>query len=114
MTPAEQQLFELLTEQGGSMGNGKAMELTGWAELDYLSARQGLEAKGLLKRGRGRGGSIQLTDKGRKTYIALAKGLFGNEANEANGLPATKPNGLSAGAASEPQAPRPKATSRSA
>ncbi|HPF68920.1 MAG TPA: hypothetical protein PLC20_14680, partial [Flavobacteriales bacterium] len=84
MTPAEQQLFELLVQQGGSMGNGKAMELTGWAELDYLSARQGLEAKGLLKRGRGRGGSIQLTDKGRKTYIALAKGLFGNGANEVN------------------------------
>ena len=76
----QNQLLDLLAEHGGSLGNGKAMELTGWPETEYLEVRQGLEVKGLLKRGRGRGGSIQLTNKARKAYISQAQGALGQKA----------------------------------
>ena len=73
----QNQLLDLLAEHGGSLGNGKAMELTGWPETEYLEVRQGLEVKSLLKRGRGRGGAPRphavLTRQARRRYQATSR-----------------------------------------
>ena len=63
MTSQNNSSSELLTEQGGGHGQwqGHGTDRLGGAGLPLGPPRPG--GQGLLKRGRGRGGSIQLTDK---------------------------------------------------
>ena len=61
LTKQEQKLLDILTAEGESMGNGRALEATGWQEDTYLRVRDALVEAGLIEKGRGRGGSIKLT-----------------------------------------------------
>ena len=54
---AAQRLLAHLQEHG-SLGNGRARDLLGMDEAGYVALRDGLVARGLVAKGRGRGGSI--------------------------------------------------------
>ncbi|MCB9179072.1 MAG: hypothetical protein H6590_06580 [Flavobacteriales bacterium] len=85
-TEAQAQAFLQLLSEQGNLGNGKAQALLQLGSEAYEALREQLVAKG-----RGRGGSVQLTPKGNK---ALVSG-----------------NGLEA---SEPKAAKPMATGHNA
>lgn len=59
ITAMEQAVMRILPEDGTGIGNGRAMERLGWEEARYWKVRNSLEDKGLVKRGRGRGGSLR-------------------------------------------------------
>lgn len=52
----------VLTELGGSAGNGRLREALGWDEQAYDAVKDALIAQGRLVPGRGRGGSVSLAD----------------------------------------------------
>ncbi|MFG1350125.1 type I restriction-modification system subunit M [Xanthobacter autotrophicus] len=52
----------LLTELGGSAGNGRLREALGWAEDTYDVVKAELIDEGAILPGRGRGGSVRLAD----------------------------------------------------
>ena len=54
----------VLTELGGSAGNGRLREALQWAEATYNGVKDDLVAEGVVVLGRGRGGSVSLADKG--------------------------------------------------
>jgi type I restriction enzyme M protein len=54
--------LEVLTKLGGSAGNGRLSDELGWHEETYVRVRDELAEDGLITRGRGRGGSVSLTD----------------------------------------------------
>ena len=58
----KQRLLSVLTEIGGSAGNGRLREALGWDEARYGAAKEDLVAEGALTPGRGRGGSVALAD----------------------------------------------------
>jgi type I restriction enzyme M protein len=63
---ADDQQLELLgalEALGGSAGNGKLRHLLGWDEATYEAVKSPLVASGQLQPGRGRGGSLSLTDE---------------------------------------------------
>jgi type I restriction enzyme M protein len=63
---ADDQQLELLgalEALGGSAGNGKLRDLLGWDEATYEAVKAPLVASGQLQPGRGRGGSLSLTDE---------------------------------------------------
>ena len=51
-----------LRERGGSAGNGALREALGWADSTYDRVKQALLEAGRILPGRGRGGSVRLTD----------------------------------------------------
>ncbi len=53
----------ILTELGGSAGNGRLREALEWAEETYDTVKDELITDGLILPGRGRGGSVSLTDR---------------------------------------------------
>jgi type I restriction enzyme M protein len=55
----------VLTELGGSAGNGRLRETLGWTDANYDAVKEELIAEGAVAPGRGRGGSVSLagTDK---------------------------------------------------
>ena len=55
------ELLGALEALGGSAGNGKLRELLGWDEATYDAVKTSLVSAGRLQPGRGRGGSISLT-----------------------------------------------------
>lgn len=61
---------------GGSSGNGRLRDLLGWAEPDYERVKAAQLASGLIKLGRGRGGSVALAgsaaDQPPRTLPSLA------------------------------------------
>lgn len=58
----------MLTELGGSAGNGRLCEALQWAETTYAAVKDELVTEGAVVTGRGRGGSVSLADSGhRKT-----------------------------------------------
>lgn len=54
----------VLTELGGSAGNGRLRETLQWAEATYNGVKDDLVAEGVVTLGRGRGGSVSLAGKG--------------------------------------------------
>jgi len=54
----------VLTELGGSAGNGRLRETLQWAEATYNGVKDELVAEGVVTLGRGRGGSVSLSGKG--------------------------------------------------
>lgn len=52
----------VLKELDGSAGNGRLREALGWTEDTYDGVREALLADGVIQRGRGRGGSVSLTN----------------------------------------------------
>jgi type I restriction enzyme M protein len=61
----------VLRELGGSAGNGRLRETLQWADATYAAVRDELVTEGVATPGRGRGGSISLTDNSdRKTAHA--------------------------------------------
>ncbi len=50
----------VLTEIGGSAGNGKLRDTLGWADATYDAVKGELVADGVAIPGRGRGGSVSL------------------------------------------------------
>ena len=53
----------VLTELGGSAGNGRLRETLQWAEATYNGVKDALVAEGVITLGRGRGGSVSLAGK---------------------------------------------------
>src|SRR5690606_5869717 len=51
-----------LRELGGSAGNARLQAELGWQDGTYAAVRDELIDEGLVTRGRGRGGSVALTD----------------------------------------------------
>ncbi|MEZ4790906.1 MAG: class I SAM-dependent DNA methyltransferase [Flavobacteriales bacterium] len=66
--------FLQLLAAHGSVGNGKAQALLALGPEAYEALREQLVAQGLVAKGRGRGGSVQLTSKGKKALVN-GKGL---------------------------------------
>ena len=56
------QLLDALRASGGSAGNGKLQSALGWSETEYQEVRDALIREGLIASGRGRGGSVRLTE----------------------------------------------------
>jgi hypothetical protein len=54
----------VLTELGGSAGNGRLRETLQWAEATYNGVKDDLVAEGVVTLGRGRGGSVSLAATG--------------------------------------------------
>jgi type I restriction enzyme M protein len=52
----------VLTQLGGSAGNGRLREALGWDEAVYNAVKDELVAEGVVTLGRGRGGSVSLAD----------------------------------------------------
>jgi type I restriction enzyme M protein len=52
----------VLTELGGSAGNGRLCDALQWAESTYATVKDELVTEGLVILGRGRGGSVSLPD----------------------------------------------------
>ncbi len=58
----QDQFLKELETLGGSAGNGRLREVLGWDESTYDGVRLALIDAGLIKPGRGRGGSVALAD----------------------------------------------------
>ena len=72
---ADEQQLELLgalEALGGSAGNGRLRELLGWDEASYDAVKGQLLAAGQLVPGRGRGGSVSLSNGDRAAHSAAA------------------------------------------
>ena len=52
------QVLAALPATGASVGNGRLRSELGMADSEYRAAVQELESRGLVRRGRGRGGSL--------------------------------------------------------
>lgn len=55
-----EKFIAVLTELGGSAGNGRLRDTLGWGEPTYDSVKEELVAEGVVTPGRGRGGSVSL------------------------------------------------------
>lgn len=78
----------VLKELDGSAGNGRLREALGWTEDTYDSVREALLADGLIQRGRGRGGSVSLTNY-KSSMERAVDDLFDDPEIAQTGAPAT-------------------------
>lgn len=65
MTPVEQQIEQFIAtlgSLGGSAGNQRLLEALGWQDSIYQRVKQQLIDDGRIRPGRGRGGSVALTE----------------------------------------------------
>lgn len=58
----EEQFLEALRALGGAAGNGRLMEALGWNQARYEETKAQLIQRGVVRAGRGRGGSVVLSD----------------------------------------------------
>lgn len=63
LKPDEQALYELVPEDGSSIGNGRLRRELDWKENKYWKVRDSLVEKGYLAVGFGRGGSVYRVDE---------------------------------------------------
>lgn len=56
-----EKFIKVLSEAGGSAGNGRLRDLLGWTEATYANVKDTLVEDGTIIPGRGRGGSVSLT-----------------------------------------------------
>jgi type I restriction enzyme M protein len=68
-------LLGALAALGGSAGNGRLRELLAWEEATYDAIKAELLNRGLILPGRGRGGSVALTDAERASAPASPLGV---------------------------------------
>ncbi|WP_188235767.1 type I restriction-modification system subunit M [Sphingopyxis sp. LK2115] len=68
----EDRFVAVLTELGGSAGNGRLREALGWDEQAYDAVKDALIAQGRLVPGRGRGGSVSLADAAQAQAVKAA------------------------------------------
>lgn len=66
------QLLDALRASGGSAGNGKLQSALGWSEAEYQEVRDALIREGMIASGRGRGGSVRLTEGDAVPVASLA------------------------------------------
>lgn len=66
------QLVDALKAAGGSAGNGKLQGVLGWPDADYQNVRDALIRDGVIASGRGRGGSVRLTDGDARPVAAVS------------------------------------------
>ncbi|MCB1883581.1 MAG: SAM-dependent DNA methyltransferase [Geminicoccaceae bacterium] len=59
----ETRFIDALADLGGSAGNARLRAALGWDEASYATTRDALVADGRVALGRGRGGSVALTDR---------------------------------------------------
>ena len=60
MNEMEKQLHAQLPADGSPKGNGALRVALGWSEAEYETAKEDLLEQGIVVKGRGRGGSLQL------------------------------------------------------
>ncbi len=91
MTDQEQKdrFVEALKKLGGSAGNGRLREALRWDEQTYAAIKASLIHQGVVAPGRGRGGSVALTDHQGGTAQELGE-LFPDEALSNGGRRAAK------------------------
>ena len=65
--------ISVLTELGGSAGNGKLRETLGWADATYNAVKEELIDDGIVTPGRGRGGSVAIAAAAESPPVAPAK-----------------------------------------
>jgi adenine-specific DNA-methyltransferase len=58
-SPQEKALIAMVPSDGSPVGNQSLREKLGWAESDYFAVRDALVARGILEKGKGRGGSVK-------------------------------------------------------
>lgn len=63
LTPDEQALYEIVPDDGSSIGNGRLRRELDWRENKYWKVRDSLVEKGYLAVGFGRGGSVYRVDE---------------------------------------------------
>lgn len=88
--------LEVLTELGGSAGNGRLREALQWNEAVYDAVKSALVADGSVKPGRGRGGSVALAMIGEAEVAAAPDPIAPPPPKPAAPKPArasAKPNG---------------------
>jgi type I restriction enzyme M protein len=81
----------VLTELGGSAGNGKLRETLGWADATYDAVKEELIGDGLVTPGRGRGGSVAIAAAAESAPAAPAKPVQADRTARAE-----RPNGTGA------------------
>lgn len=59
LSEEETVLYQLVPSDGSTIGNYRAQSLSGWPRETYWRARDALVDKGLVTRGRGRGGTLR-------------------------------------------------------
>jgi type I restriction enzyme M protein len=100
MTKLEQDLLALVYQQDGSVGNQKAREELGVDEPNYELAKASLVQQGIVRMGRGRGGSVQLAIPKARAEQMLFEPVSEEAPNreaatqEAEGPIAAEPTGL--------------------
>ena len=72
----------VLTELGGSAGNGRLRETLGWTDANYDAVKEELIAEGVVVPGRGRGGSVSLAGT-EKVAAVQKKPLAASQASAA-------------------------------
>lgn len=81
----------VLTELGGSVGNGKLRDTLGWADSTYDAVKEELIGDGVVTPGRGRGGSVAIATAAERAPAAPAKPVQADRAARAE-----RPNGTGA------------------
>ncbi|GAA4473870.1 type I restriction-modification system subunit M [Gluconacetobacter asukensis] len=66
----KEKFVTVLTELGGSAGNGRLRETLGWAEATYNAVKEELVTEVVVIPGRGRGGSVALADAPRVEAVS--------------------------------------------
>lgn len=91
---------QVLTDAGGSAGNGRLLAELGWQEDTYQSVRDSLLEDGTVVVGRGRGGSVKLASLDQAQALSAPRAAAPSPAkskpakgNGAEALPAAKPSG---------------------
>lgn len=84
----QQELLGALEALGGSAGNGRLRELLGWDEASYEAVKAQLLASGQLVPGRGRGGSVSLSDGDRPAQQKAASPATSINARSSPQIPA--------------------------
>ena len=75
-----ERFVEVLTEAGGSMGNGRLLAELGWQAATYQAVRDELLEDGTVVLGRGRGGSVKLASFAGETPVAAKSAKRGARA----------------------------------
>jgi type I restriction enzyme M protein len=92
----QQELLGALKALGGSAGNRRLRELLGWDEVCYDAVKAQLLASGKLVPGRGRGGSVSLTNGDSATHPAAPSPEPSSKtmpSHQAAASPASQPTG---------------------
>jgi len=77
-TPGQEHIdafVSMLKKEGGQLGNGRLRTILGWSEEDYGWVRDAMVERGVVRIGRGRGGSVQLLDETERVQVQVTREL---------------------------------------